>query len=66
MKDYSAVQGKFFPKAQNFNTTFKEQTYNQKHQNYMIQLRGKVKFYIQINRLMIPLARSYCHSVEMD
>lgn len=57
----------FPPKAQSFNITFKEQRkYNQKYQNYLIQLRGKVKFYIQINRLMIPLARSYYYSVEKE
>ena len=66
-KDYPGVQDNFSPKAQSFNTTFKEQRkYNQKYQNYLIQLRGKVKFYIQINRLMIPLARSYYYSVEKE
>lgn len=50
---------KLFSKAQSFNTTFKEQRkYNQKYQNYLTQLRGKVKFYIKTNRLIFPLARS--------
>lgn len=35
--------------------------YNRKYQYYVIQLRGKFRFYIKINRLMFPLTRSYCY-----
>lgn len=65
--DYLGIKDTFFAPKVNFNTTFREQRkHNHKYPNYLIQIRGKVKFCIKINRLMFPLAKSYYYFMEKE